>query len=134
MQHTEALQFLLISVVVGKDALCAYTDHSLTPLYPSGVILEIIFSRKPYFSAEVMSSSEAATTIYCLFPLSLFTPNSLQRRAESHSSVYPQYSAWYKEIYLHEQIDCVVFTSYSRCLEQCLSQSRCSVSIYIIIE
>ena len=49
MQHTKALQFLLIYVVLGKDALSAYTDHSLTPLCPSGVILEIIFSRKSLF-------------------------------------------------------------------------------------
>ena len=73
-----------------------------------------------------MSSSKAATTLYCLFPRSLFTLNSLQRRGGSHSSVY-QYSAWHKEIYLHDQIDFAVFTSYSQCLEQCLSQSRCSV-------
>lgn len=46
MQHTKPLQFLLISVGVGQDALSAYNDYWLTPLFPSGVILEIIFSRK----------------------------------------------------------------------------------------
>lgn len=39
MKHSKPLQFLLISVGLGKDTLSAYNDYWLTPFFPSGVIL-----------------------------------------------------------------------------------------------